>query len=456
MSIVKKIRQYVISDIDRIEILRGATSAFILKVAGMGFGYLFNLMLARMFGAGILGLYGLTLTLFSISHLVAKFGTPTSSIKFISKAASQGGQNEIRATYAHILKLVLPLSIGVGVLLYMAAPHAAALFEASDMNMATRWVAVAVPLGAIVGVNQGCLRGLKKIRASVLHQSLLPPVLNLVGISVFLTAGWQGPLIPIYALVAAYGIMAISSTTTWYRLVGQVNQGNISEESRSQVPKVKEIAAVSWPLLITAAMHLVMGWADEFILGIFGNTDDVGVYRIAYKISLVTGFALQAVNSITAPKISEFYSRGDSTRLNDLVNSSSNLIFWASTPILVVIVSFPEYILSFFGPEFARATFALIVLCSGQFLAAACGPVGYMLTMTGYERVFQLIIIGGAVMNIALNTILIPLYGVSGAAIATAVSLVLWNLVASLVTNRIFGYWVGYVPSFLRESSTEN
>ena len=151
MSIVKKIRQYVISDIDRIEILRGATSAFILKVAGMGFGYLFNLMLARMFGAGILGLYGLTLTLFSISHLVAKFGTPTSSIKFISKAASQGGQNEIRATYAHILKLVLPLSIGVGVLLYMAAPHAAALFEASDMNMATRWVAVAVPLGAIVG-----------------------------------------------------------------------------------------------------------------------------------------------------------------------------------------------------------------------------------------------------------------------------------------------------------------
>jgi O-antigen/teichoic acid export membrane protein len=462
LKFIRRIRQYLTSDSDRSEVLGGASSAFLLKVGGTGIGYLFNLLLARVFGASILGAYSLTITIVSIAQLLARFGTETSSVRFIADAASREASGDnIWLTYRTLQKFVVPLSLLAGVVLYLMAPWLTHLFESRDIGTAVRIVAVTVPLGATVGLHQGCLRGLKKIQSSLLHRSFLPPLLNLVGVAGLLAVGQDGALTPIYAYTATYAALAGSSFVVWYRAAQRADEdaeapAEIQAAPQSQTVDLREVVSVSGPLLITAAMHFVMGWTDEIVLGIYATTDDVGVYRIAYKIAMVTGFTLQAVNSITAPKISEFYTRNSEDKLYDLVRLSSALIFWTSVPVLTGFLVLPDWILSIFGDEFTRASSALVLLCMGQFVASACGPVGYMLTMTKYETVFQWVLVFGASLNVGLNVLLVPNYGVLGAAIATMTSLASWNLLASALAYRKFGYWVGYVPSLFRSVRSSN
>jgi O-antigen/teichoic acid export membrane protein len=447
MNVIQRIRRYLTVDDDRSEVLDGAASTFLLKVGGTGIGYVFNLVLARAFGASVLGVYGLMVTVVSVSQLTAKFGTETSSVRFVASSSSDSDSEGVRKTHRRLLAVVLPLSIAVGGLLYILAPSLARLFDTMEMTQAVQWGSAAVPLGAIAGVNQGCLRGLKEIRASFFFRSALPPTLNLASVAALLVVGWTGVMVPVYGYVFSYLGVAVSSSIWWYQAAYRLDdQSRTSEENTNVAPNLRQIISVSGPLLITAAMHFVMGWADEFVLGIYRETGDVGIYRIAYKMAMVTGFSLQAVNSITAPKIAEFYAQDAHEKLRRLVATSSQLIFWTSAPILAGFIILPEFILGLFGGEFQRAAPALILLCVGQFAAASCGPVGYMLTMTQYERRFQWVLVGGAALNLTLNFLLVPEWGIVGAAVATASSLAAWNVAASALAYRAFGYWIGYTP----------
>jgi O-antigen/teichoic acid export membrane protein len=174
------------------------------------------------------------------------------------------------------------------------------------------------------------------------------------------------------------------------------------------------------------------------MLGILGEASRVGVYNAASRTATLVTFVLMAVNSIAAPKISSLYAEGKREELQELAASVAHYIFWPSVGIAIGIVLLSSYILGLFGSEFVAAQGVLAVLACGQVINAGAGSVGYFMNMTGHQDQSAWVFGTTAVINIVLNGVGIPLLGVKGAAIATAISMAIWNVwLNSLVVRNL-------------------
>lgn len=112
----------------------------------------------------------------------------------------------------------------------------------------------------------------------------------------------------------------------------------------------------------------------------------------------------------------------------------------AATPLLLVILLFPEWLMSFFGEEFREASTALVILALGQFVNIATGSVGYLLSMTGHEKDVRNNVFVSAALGIGLGFALIPAYGLTGAASATAIAIASQNLLGVYQVKKRLGF----------------
>src|SRR6185295_15708781 len=116
------------------------------------------------------------------------------------------------------------------------------------------------------------------------------------------------------------------------------------------------------------------------------GTEDVGIYRNAFKVAIITRIVLTAFLVPAAPKFAELFSQG---KMNELARSAqfvTKIIFWCSAPILAVVILLAPFIMGIFGKEFVAGADALIILAIGQFINAATGPVSNILMMTGRQK----------------------------------------------------------------------
>ena len=194
----------------------------------------------------------------------------------------------------------------------------------------------------------------------------------------------------------------------------------------------KEIFLTSYPMAISAIAYFIMQGIDVLILTTYSSFESVAYYSVAVKLSTLTALSLLSVNIVVAPKIAEIYEKRKTDELQLLIKKSTRLIFVISIFLLSFIFLFSEHILSLFGPNYVVASTPLVILLSAQLYNSLSGPSAIYLNMTGKQRVLNLILIIGLLTNIFLNLYLIPNYGMNGAAIATLVSLVLWNSMAAI------------------------
>ena len=182
-------------------------------------------------------------------------------------------------------------------------------------------------------------------------------------------------------------------------------------------------------MLISGSVLLIIGWIDSFMIGVLlDDVSNVGIYNIAVRISTFLSIILFSVNSIVTPKFAEFYSKNDMMNLKIIIQRSTKIIFISTLPIAIIFLSFSHSILNIFGSDFKYGSISLIMLTVGQMFNAFSGSVGYILQMTDREKVFKNIVLTALFINIFLNFILIPIYGINGAAFSSMITLIGWNL----------------------------
>jgi O-antigen/teichoic acid export membrane protein len=202
---------------------------------------------------------------------------------------------------------------------------------------------------------------------------------------------------------------------------------------------------ISWiksaiPFGLSAAMTLVNGQTDVIVLGMYRDDAEIGVYRVAVQMATMVIFGLQVVNLIQGPHIAHLYALKDMKRLQTLVTRSSQGILLLTIPIVLLVVLFGRPIIRIaFGAEYEGAYVPLVILCVGQLVNASMGSVGSLLNMTGHERDTTRSIFVGACVNILLNFALTPVWGMRGAAIATASTLIVWNMIMWRLVYRRTG-----------------
>lgn len=432
-------------DDDKIELLGGSATTLFLSFSGLFISYLFNIFLARWYGATAVGIYTLAVTLVAIASLIGQLGTKMSVIRFVSEYSTSGHIRSSRRIYWKIVLIVFPFSTLAGMGLFAGSTFLAdKVFHDPSLIRPLQIAAFAVPFASLMAINASSLRGLKRIFDSYFFESVFIPGASMTGLVIATYFISQLYTTPIWVFVISVGFGGIISLFVW---LDRSRSGDHAEEKVAV--GVRVILRTSLPMFVSGAMLFILGWTDVIMLGALRTTHDVGIYKVALRLSILVSLSLSAANSIIAPKFAELYWHGKNDQLRSIAQFASKLIFWSSFPLFMLLVLFAKPVLNIFGDEFIVGALPLIVLGFGQLVNASCGSVGFLLDMTGNQQTFRNAVISGAVLNIILNTVLIPPYGIFGAAMATAASTILWNLAASISVYRIFGFWIGYKPQIL-------
>ena len=218
----------------------------------------------------------------------------------------------------------------------------------------------------------------------------------------------------------------------------------------------QEILSMAFPMLLTYIAFLINNSADVFLLKSNQiGTDLVGIYKTCANISMLAATLLVALNTTVQPKITQLFTQNQLDEVQRIAQKSSKLIFWVSLPVFIILLFFSKYVMWLYGAEFMKGAICLSVLTIGQVINTICGPVAQLLNATGYHKAFRNISFIGAVISIILNLLLIPMYGILGAAIANTISMIAWNIIATIYIKKTFGFFIGYFP-FIKWNKTES
>ena len=290
-------------------------------------------------------------------------------------------------------------------------------------------MAIAVVPLALLTLHAHALQGLKKIAESISILSVTVPLLTCL-IAIF--------FVPSYGINAA--VLGYLFATIATLLLGRWFWQTAVDSFKTQLAGFdrSELLASSMPLFGVVLMNMVITWSPMLFLGVWESSENVGIYSAASRTAMLTSFVLVAVNSIAAPKFAALYQQGDIQALGNVARDSAKIMIVLASPALLLFLLFPEWVLSVFGEEFKQGAVVLMILSVGQFINVATGSVGYLLMMSGHERLMRNNLLFCAIVCVLLNLWLIPNYGIVGAAISAAITLSMQNIIAMiLVSNKL-------------------
>jgi O-antigen/teichoic acid export membrane protein len=228
-----------------------------------------------------------------------------------------------------------------------------------------------------------------------------------------------------------------------------IQEGALRLDLRPDI-EYRRILVFSLPLTLAASIQYIVSWTDVLVLGVFVPSNAVGLYQAAYQTSVLLVVVLQSANSIFPSIAADLYESDQIEQLNNVYTAVTKWVTYLTVLGLAFVLIYNKEILSIFGTNVQSARNALIVLAIGQTINAIVGPTGFLLIMTGYERLQLVNNTVAAVLNLVLNITLIQLYGIIGAAVATAVSLAVLNLLRLVQVWYLLGiqpysrqYWKG-------------
>lgn len=410
------------------EILRGASFALFLKVLGAALAFFFNILLARRYGADGAGIYFLSLTVITIASVISRLGLDNILLRHVAQNNRTKRQGTVLGLYKHGIILVGISSLCMMLIVVFSAPILAEnIFFKPELTSAIQIMSISILPFSILILTSESLKGLKRIVYSQIVQSASIPAIALLVLLLI------GNLFGILGAIISYIVATIIASLLGYYFWKQCTL-NI-EYSESGI-KSRMLIHAGMPLLLIALMNLIMEGAANIFLGIWGTNTDIGYFSIASRTALATSLMLLAVNSISAPKFAELHNEGELDLLEKAAKHSAVLSIVFSSPFLLLFIIFPEWVMLLFGSEFIPASTALVILSIGQFVNVATGSVGYLLIMTGHERIVRNNVIFTAFLNLGLNLILVPKFLVLGAAISVCASMIIKNLISVYLVKK--------------------
>ena len=430
-----------LKDKDFSELLRGSGLSFFLRFGGLAAGYLLTLIIAHLFGAKGLGDYVLAITVLRLFTLLAKLGLDTTSIRFIASFASQEKWTSIFRFRKQVVTILSFTSVFASIMMYCFSEEIANLINANPDFIQLNAFFV-LPM-AFFMLHYQSLRGLKRIAEFSFFYRISQALFSIISI-VIIYQFIQDSEIPVYAYLVSVIIVSLLSFLSFQYWLKNRSEGK--ESAEQEIMRYSTLLKISIPLMFAQSVQFIMAWTDKLMLGAMTNPEDVGVYHTAFKLSMFAAVALMSINSIASPKFAEMFGKDDMEGLKKVVHQSTKMIFWTSVPLVTIFFIFPEFFLGLFGEEFKIGVTAFIFLSCGRLISSFSGSVGNILQMTGNQNIYASILLIGAVLNIVLNLILIPLYGINGAALASMSSLIVWNLSMVLVVKKKLGFYTFYIP----------
>lgn len=393
-----------------------------IRIAGMGFGFLVGVQLARGLGAEGYGVYGIAMSIIALLTVPTEFGLPQLLTREVAAAQVAGNWARLRGVLQWASRAVLKISLAVAmaVLAWFAI---AGQGMASPLGLTLMTGLLLVPLVAQGNIRSAALRGLQHIVKGQLPDALFRPALY--SLLLFLVPLLIVPLSPAVAM----GLGAISAAFAMLMAALMLQK----EMPRQAVTSDVVIETRAWwssalPMALTEGMRVLQAHMVILLLGIMSTVAMVGVYRVASSVTLLVAMPVTLFNLVSAPVIARLYAGGDHRRLQ-------RLLAWvaAGMTVCVLLLAAPflvagDFMLGrIFGGEFSNANTTLLILCAGVVANGFFGANAILLNMSGHQgRVTK----ASGISLILLVMVLPPLiriFGIAGAAIGSSLAMTVWN-----------------------------
>jgi O-antigen/teichoic acid export membrane protein len=403
-----------------------------LQILSKGLIAISGVVFARYLGPEEFGRYSYIMSIILIVSLPVSAGLPNLLIREIATYQLNKDWGLLSGVISWSLRYIFKVSSLMIVLMLI-------IFYMEVFNKGVEellWFSLClIPITGLLTYQGAILNGLRRPVLSLLPAQILSPIIKLLLVLFLITLGVSFRskeliLITIIATTSAFLLSLILLTIV----------------KKKEVKKAQNIYnKKSWnsSLLPFALIVIISTFNTElavFFLGLLGNVEAVAYFKVAMQATILITLGLSSINTVIMPNIARYFKQGDIQKTQELLTKSVNLSVLVSLPILLALVVFGEFIINLlFGPEYISAYPILVILCIGQLVNVFMGSVGGVLYMTHNEKKALKPLVISLIINIVLLVILIPIYSEIGAAIATSITIIIWNILMAKEVKFLTG-----------------
>lgn len=377
------------------------------------------LLLARNLGAADYGLYVLSISAASIFAGISLLGLDDAMVRYVAILSGRRDRDGVWGTMQIGLGVSVLAGTLMGAVLFIAAqPIAQGLFQEPRLTPLLRLFAFVVPFLTVSNVLAGTARGFRRMDYSAFAENVVMSLVRLVLVAILSLVNG----LSLYTAGVIFGISDVAASVTLIILVNKVFPLG---EAFHHVPRrdLRAVFGFALPLWLSGLLRQFRRNIQTFILGTMAAASSIGVFAVASNVTLVGHVWLLSILVAVKPILAQLHDRRDQEGLAHLYATSTRWTLALNVPFFLLLVLYPHAILSIFGETFVAGTTVLVILAFAELMNAGTGICGPMLDMTGHTRVklantvlWTLLLIGG-------DALLIPRWGVVGAATASLIAI---------------------------------
>lgn len=394
--------------------ITGATRA-----AAVLIGFALVTVLARLCGPTAFGLYAFATSIAAILAMLANLGCNKLIVREVADSVERDRIGSLRGLLIFWSTLTLAVSAALVVIGLVVPSGDEATGQAWRLGL------FLVPLMGLLTIARATLEGLHRVALAQVAEALVVPIVILLAILGLYASGSRllsNDLIAVWASIFAHAVaLGLAMAVVAMRIP-------ILSTSATRL-HVRAWLMSSVPLLLSGGMFLINSRTDVIMLGWLGSADDAGIYAAAARIAQLVTLPLFAANTVMGPRLAALIARGEEAAAQGMLTTSARLATASGFGLAVVLIAVAPWVLGIFGAEFERGLWATVALCLAQAISSLAGTAFVVLVIMRREGLATAGVSVGVVVNITLNLWLIPVLGVTGAAVAAGVSLLAWSAI---------------------------
>lgn len=405
---------------------------FLSKIAT----YLYKVVVARTFGQEIYGLFSLATMISILFASVLSLGLQSGLLRYISFYRGSNEPEKIKSIFKFSLVITLFVSVAGAVALFLLSDFiSVTFFHTSELALLIKWFAVFIPIFVFSGLFHVITIAYEKVGWYSFIGNILSPTMQLIFLVIFIFLGLKTEALALSYNLGFFVILVSSFLVCKYGIKTIFGKTILEKKERTNLSK--KLLSYSWPIMFLGFLSYLFSWIDSFTIGYFENASEVGLYNAAVPISffllIVQGLFLQ----LFLPIITKEYSKKNFKLIKNLSKQVGKWIFVFNLPLLIIMVFFPGAVINLlFGSEYIQAENALRFLSIGMFFHSIFLISENLLSMVGKSKIILFNLLIASVVNVTLNIVLIPKYGINGAAFSTMLSYILWGFLSMFIAKH--------------------
>ncbi len=446
------------------EVARGST----LNLAGAAFSgaatVALTVIVTRTFSKPLAGAFFAAISLFLIAETAATLGGYVGLVNFIAGLRSLGQENRISAIIRAAIVPVTVVSVAAAAVMLLAAGPLARIVLGGHLGYAganravvitaLRWLAIALPFAALLDTLLGATRGYRAMRPTVVIDRLGRSGLQVLGVLVAAIMGAVGLLAPLWAApylpAAVLAWFWLRRTRPQRGLHRAGRQPGAARRRQAAPVRASRAAPSAWtgqaskqltradfwgfwrftaPRALAALAQITIQRLDIVLVAIMRGPAPAAIYTAATRFLVAGQFANAAISMAAQPRFAELFTVGHRREVNSVYRATTAWLMLLTWPLYLLAMIFGPTVLTVFGHSYRAGGTVMVILSGAMLLATACGQVDMVLIASGrstWSLMNGLLAVGA---NVGLDLVLIPRYGIAGAAIGWAVAIALTNVV---------------------------